>query len=234
MYHLNNAQCHWLLIDRSGGFHANHEESPGASWGGNNFILIDQKYWQFTLARPRSLLESFLVFTILFCGSFAPEMHFSSKSRKEATWKCIFLQREYWHFYAWAGIIDLISIWWFLSQDADIEEMFAFADTDGDGSLSFQEFEVTVFYMWRKRDGRWKSYLHYLELLVFSNDSIFKDSGDGIFWMNTSYHKNRSCLENGETHRAAGRVETAHIWYWNATTGPWKCCFRNHCHHHHC
>ena len=27
-------------------------------------------------------------------------------------------------------------------QDADIEEMFAFADTDGDGSLSFQEFEV--------------------------------------------------------------------------------------------
>lgn len=54
MYHLNNAQCHWLLIDRSGGFHANHEESPGASWGGNK-----KKYWQFTLARPRSLLESF-------------------------------------------------------------------------------------------------------------------------------------------------------------------------------
>ena len=27
-------------------------------------------------------------------------------------------------------------------KDADIEEMFAFADTDGDGSLSFQEFEV--------------------------------------------------------------------------------------------
>ena len=35
----------------------------------------------------------------------------------------------------------------FSNQDADIEEMFAFADTDGDGSLSFQEFEVTVFYM---------------------------------------------------------------------------------------
>jgi len=29
-------------------------------------------------------------------------------------------------------------------EDADIEEMFAFADTDGDGSLSFQEFEKMV------------------------------------------------------------------------------------------
>ena len=29
-------------------------------------------------------------------------------------------------------------------EDADIEEMFAFADRDGDGRLSYQEFQVMV------------------------------------------------------------------------------------------
>ena len=39
----------------------------------------------------------------------------------------------------------------------------------------------------------------------------YKESGDGLFWMNNTYHNNHFFLENGETHRAAGRVETAHI-----------------------
>ena len=41
-------------------------------------------------------------------------------------------------------VIIIVIIVMQILQDSDIDEMFAFADANSDGRLSFQEFEVTI------------------------------------------------------------------------------------------